>query len=366
MLVTTLSLAAAAPASADLVRAADVPLHIHAYDVAAADFNRDGNVDLALPDQDHAVTILHGRGDGTFAPAGSLRAGTIPHDIQIANLNRDGRKDIVVTNLEGDTVSVFLGRKGGFRRAVTYRVGDRPSDVAVGRLNRDRWPDIAVSNAFDGDVTILLGTGHGQFGHRRDYRTGETPNGVAIADLNGDRKRDLAVADIDRPAILKGRGDGTFKRRRYIRTGIPFTLADLIAARVDRGRVPDLLLIDCCNFDQYAGAWLLLGRGDGTFRPPTQYGCRNPPTKVTAADMTGDGRKDLVIEDEGDYEGNPGSLCVLRGKRDGTFTYSDALAPRLDGPGGRFAIADFDGDGDRDIAAVAYGPGPELEVFLNQ
>jgi hypothetical protein len=365
--IAAISLAAAQPAAAELVRVADVPLHIHAFDVAAADFDRDGNVDLALPDQDHAVTILHGRGDGSFAPAGSLRAGAIPHHLQIADLNRDGRKDIVVTNLEGDSISVFLGRtKGGFRPAANYRVGDRPSGVAVGRLNHDRWPDLAVSNAWDDDVSVQLGTGRGEFGRRRDYRTGNNPNSVAIADFNGDGRRDLTIADIYRPAILEGRGDGTFKRRRYIRTGIHFTLADVIAARVDRDRLPDLLATSINN-DDAQGEWLFLGRGDGTFRHPTHYGCiYGSPTKTAVTDITGDGRKDMVVESAGDYAGGPGRLCVLRGTRYGAFTYANYMAATLDGRGGRFAIADFDADGDRDIAAVAYGPGPKLEIFLNE
>jgi hypothetical protein len=369
--ITATVLALPADASGDLVRAQDVPLGIPAYDVANADFNRDGKQDLALPDRGHAVEVLLGNGDGTFEPGGSFRVGAGPNLLALADLNRDGKKDIVTTNYGSDSISVLLGRgDGNFMQAIGHRIGDGPLGLSVGRVNRDRRPDLAVANVHDNTVSVLMGEGHGKFGHRHDYAAGRSPQSAAIADLNGDGRRDLAVADFEHPAILMGRSDGTFRRRRYIGTGLFLSPSDVIAAHVNRDRITDLL-VTSLNFDGQQGTWVFLGREDRGFTQPTQYPM-GPPTKIALRDMTGDGRKDLVAEDEGDYEGDPGYLYVLRGSGDGTFEpLCHGCAPpyfldTLDGAGGRFATGDFDGNGRRDIAAITYAGGPKLEILLNQ
>ena len=59
---------------------------------------------------------------------------------------------------------------------------------------------------------------------------------------------------------------------------------------------------------------VLLGNGDGTFRPPTQdFATDACPVSVAVADLNGDGKPDLVTAN--DY----GVVSVLLGNGDGTF-----------------------------------------------
>jgi hypothetical protein len=360
LLLVAVSLTLARPASADLVRGNDVPLSYSVFEIAAADFNGNGTKDLALT-RYHSVVIFKGRGDGTFRQAGRFSVGRVPSKLLVADLNRDGDKDLVTSNSASDNVSVLIGRGDGtFRRRANYRAGDGASGVDVGKLNGDGKPDLAVTNLLDDDVSIRLGRGDGTFGPKRDRGAGENPRDVAIAELNGDRKRDLAIAGFNRVAILKGRGDGTFRRGRDVLIGL--LDSEVIATRINRDRANDLVFSDVSN---NWSVYVARGRGNGTFKAPSAYGFDSAPTKIALADLVGGPRKDLIVETIG-YPGgggnNPGFLYVLRGRRGG---FTQQIAQPLDGRGGRFATADLNGDGTRDVAALTHTPAPKIEIFLN-
>jgi FG-GAP-like repeat/Putative Ig domain len=79
--------------------------------IIAADFNNDGKLDLAVANSvDGTVTLLLGNGDETFTQAsGSPYAvGPDPFQIAAADFNGDGKLDLAVANGTGGTISIFL------------------------------------------------------------------------------------------------------------------------------------------------------------------------------------------------------------------------------------------------------------------
>lgn len=75
--------------------------------VRIADFNLDGNPDLAAPG-DHRASILPGRGDGTFDHGVKYVTGAVPDRLEVADLNRDSAPDLVTANWMDETYSVRL------------------------------------------------------------------------------------------------------------------------------------------------------------------------------------------------------------------------------------------------------------------
>jgi hypothetical protein len=79
--------------------------------MVAGDFNNDGKLDLAIANHgDNTVTLLLGNGDGTFAQASSspYAVGKAPSTLAAADFNDDGKLDLAVANGMDGTVSILL------------------------------------------------------------------------------------------------------------------------------------------------------------------------------------------------------------------------------------------------------------------
>jgi hypothetical protein len=79
--------------------------------IIAADFNNDGRLDLAVANYaDGTVTLLLGNGDGTFTQAAGspYGVGQGPYQIAAADFNGDGKLDLATANITDGTVSILL------------------------------------------------------------------------------------------------------------------------------------------------------------------------------------------------------------------------------------------------------------------
>ena len=106
------------------------------------------------------MSILLGKGDGTFQPRVPYAVGAFPQVVAVSDFNGDGKLDLVSANHNSKNVSVLHGNGDGtFQTAVNYTVGSSPEAVAVGDLNGDGAPDLAVANLNDNNVEVLFNSG---------------------------------------------------------------------------------------------------------------------------------------------------------------------------------------------------------------
>jgi hypothetical protein len=88
-----------------------IPVGNNPEAIVAADFNNDGKLDLGVANYgDGTITLLLGNGDGTFTEAAGspYMVGHYPYQIAAADFNGDGKLDIATTNLSDGTVSILL------------------------------------------------------------------------------------------------------------------------------------------------------------------------------------------------------------------------------------------------------------------
>lgn len=175
--------------------------------VAVGDFNGDGKLDAAVASGGSAkypysgISVSLGNGDGSFTQASGSPA-SVGQDLSAivaGDFNGDGKLDLAVTDYGADAVLILIGNGDGtFQAPITEPVGNAPMALVTGDFNNDGKLDLVASNYGDGTVTLLLGNGDGTFTQASGspYAVGKGPAAMVAADFNGDGKLDLAVANM--------------------------------------------------------------------------------------------------------------------------------------------------------------------------
>jgi hypothetical protein len=156
------------------------------------------------------LSVLMGNGDGTFQSQSviSNEVGTYPTSIATADFNGDGNLDLAITSR--NLVTVLLGNGDvtfQYSPALAVSVSPvNPISIAAGDFNGDGIPDLAVTDGNSPTVLILTGNGDGTFQVGRSYAVGSGPSGIVAADLNGDGNLDLATVNSkgDTVSVLLG------------------------------------------------------------------------------------------------------------------------------------------------------------------
>jgi FG-GAP-like repeat len=120
---------------------------------------------LALPLSAFAQTYLFNQA--------VIETGKSPVAVVASDFNRDGQLDLAVVNQNDNTVSVILSRTdGSFASKVDYPVGASPVAIVSGDFNGDGFLDLAVVNCQDNTISILLGSATRLFSPQQTFSTG--------------------------------------------------------------------------------------------------------------------------------------------------------------------------------------------------
>ena len=181
--------------------------HDPATTIAAADFNHDGMIDLAVPHRDGGQSRVYlGGPRGSFALERTIPFGPSNAHIrmsQAADIDGDGLLDIVAID-ETSGTAIYFGKKDGtFSDALTVGGATRsPYALLVRDLNGDGKPDVIVGNV-EAPSAIYYNDGSGRRFHEAHFGDAKgTVYGFDVADVNGDGQLDIAAARSEAANVL--------------------------------------------------------------------------------------------------------------------------------------------------------------------
>lgn len=361
-------------------------------DAVSADFDEDGHLDLAFT-RDRFLRVLFGDGAGGFPRQIDLEMDPDPiRFLAVADLDQDSHLDLIAGSDDGnpnlsDDIVVRLGDgAGAFGQPNSFLAGDGINGLSVGRFDGDGFLDV-VTISQEGDFVILLGDGTGSF-HAPYTIFDGNQEALYSGDFNGDEAMDflslrtpghveLRLADgvggLLRVAITNpgefvsdlvirdwnddGHLDFLFAQECYgiLRTKLgdgtgQFSDGISLIANAGAGRVNRRLFDSDPDGDGTRDLILasqkiivIPGKPVGEFETPTVLDDRRFLTDAQCLDLTQDGHLDLLTS----YSGG-GRLFA--GDGDGEFV--DVASPVDSDFRDPLSFADFDGDGDPDVALI--------------
>src|SRR6266436_2678008 len=171
--------------------------------IASADLNADGRPDLVITNQnDNSVSVLLQNPDHTFTAkvdpttGKNPATGTGPAAIVVSEFNLDGHLDLAVANQTGGTVSILLGKGDGtFGTHTDFQAGSGPKGIVAADFANAGTSALAVADQAANQVSVLLGNGDGTFASPVTIPSGNGPVALVATSLTGNGSLDLIAAN---------------------------------------------------------------------------------------------------------------------------------------------------------------------------
>ncbi len=265
--------------------------------LVVGDFTGDGKLDV-VTQRYNALNVLSGNGDGTFQAAHEILFPFNPlggglRGIDVGDLNNDGRLDLVAAH--DYSVRVLLGNGDGSFGDISRAYQTRPDEIWARDFDEDGNLDALVNfvGLYGGRaVELLLGNGDGTFLDSLSVGAYQGKAGT-VADLNGDGHLDFVAVQQSfggtppPPQAFLGNGDGPFQAGPPGAGAAHGTPGDL-----NRDGNVDVVVATGSSISTSVG--VILGNGDGTFRPAQNFLAGAGPSNPVLADFNGDGFSDVA------------------------------------------------------------------------
>jgi len=332
--------------------------------VAIGDVNGDGRNDVVMttswyddPDNDYKVFVFLQNTSGQLASPVKYSTGETyltPETVDIGDVNNDGRNDVVVGNSGsmGDvgSIEVFLqDSSGGLNSGISYSTVNSYK-IRIADLNNDGLLDVVGVGWGTNSVDVFLQNKSGTLNSPITYSV--THGGwedLEVGDVNNDRLTDIIVTSIyDNTIGVLIQKNGTFNTAVYYEITEDSTLQGIGVGDVNGDNLEDIVV----TYGEKIG--IFPQNTSGTLDSLINYSSYENPEPVEVADVTSDGKKDIIVAHGGWY-----SLGVYRQRDGGDLLpeelYTIPYASNYNSHG--LAVGDINGDGKNDVVIADYNSG---------
>jgi outer membrane protein OmpA-like peptidoglycan-associated protein len=257
-----------------------------------------------------------------------------------------------VLNRSGEDSTIFISHDV-FLPNYIYSTGSEPWDLDAADLDGDGDMDVALVARMQDAVFLHLNDGKGEFQTNRSFKTLDKPRGIVIADFDLDGDKDIAVLSSLNNRVVIHYQTG----KLYFQMTEPVQLKGFATdlAKMDlNGDGHDDLIVTCNNADQLA--LLIWNQASRNFAPPQYIATIPKPRSLYVHDMNQDGKEDILV-------GGDQYQIAIHYNESRVFTEMR----RLSAPDAVWSLcaADFDKDGDADLAIATYHQG-SICIYYNK
>lgn len=337
----------------------------HPNGIAIADFDNDGNPDVAtannysITGQPASVSILRNTGAGgalSFAAHQDIITGVLTYTVAAGDLDGDGKPDLISSSIADQSISIHKNTSIpgviSFATKIDYATGNNPYSIAIADLDNDGRPDIAVAGYMASAISVFRNTssnGNISFAPRVDMLTGASPNAIIASDLDGDGKPDLAVANEFMNTISLYRNTSTtgaisFAATTTYATGSkPFGIA---AGDLDGDNKPDLAVTNSGTYT-YSVFRNTGSAGTISFATKADFNTGATPYGISIGDLNGDAKPDVVVA-------AINSTFAQNTSTVGSISFATQIYLWLGRTAFYIGIGDFTADGRSDLACANF------------
>ncbi|MEW6730564.1 MAG: VCBS repeat-containing protein [Acidobacteriota bacterium] len=332
-----------------------------ARSIVAGDFNGDNIIDVAIARSLGDVALLNGNSKLGFSlPRYFNSGGNNIYTTAVGDFNNDGRKDFALAHTDTDTIGVLLGTSVGFNAPPEVILPFNIGQITVADINIDNKLDLilgAQSNA--GDVRAYYGDGLGAFSFARQMASASYPGGIMAADLSGEGALDLLVSSSssDQIYLHPNVSIASVQATKFPTGNSGGGPGDIVMADLNRNQKPDIAVANTNAFGGTRNITIFSDYQSDHFTTTVNIYMGNAPRNVVTGDFNGDTLPDLASS----LCCNNGSVAVIFGSLAGQYsptTVHTATTALMD-----IATADFNQDGISDLAVTEAGQ-RQLRILL--
>ncbi|HET8947785.1 MAG TPA: VCBS repeat-containing protein [Candidatus Polarisedimenticolia bacterium] len=235
-----------------------------------------------------------------------------------------------------------------------YYVGDHPVSVLAVDFDGDGVNDLMSADELSDYVSLLKGFGDGTFRRTSTLVAGSKPTALAFVDVNHDGFPDVVAANFLTQNVTVNLGDGHGHFGAKIATAVsagPFGIA------VGDWNGDSHIDVATVNTSQ-DNISILRGTGTGTFNNLTQITVGDTPNAILAADFNADNILDLAVTNT-----NSQNVQIWRGNGSGGFTLNLTLTLAAGSNPSSSTAADLNGDLKPDLVVAARGA-DSVKVYI--